>query len=85
MPQASASSTHDASARLANARDHLIVGVADAVDSGVEAARDARDRLVESGRGVIGEAAQLIRSRPLATVGVALAVGYLFAKATGRR
>ena len=71
------------------ARDQLTVGVADAVDSGMEAARTAKavldqklDGLIDSGKDVIDQAEDLIRTRPWASFGAAFAAGYLIAKLT---
>ena len=71
------------------ARDRATVGVADAVNSGMEAARGAKavideklEGLIDSGRDVIDQAEDLIRSRPWASFGAAFAAGYLIAKVT---
>lgn len=73
--------------QAALARDHITVGVADAVNSGVEAARNAKamldeklEGLIDSGKDVIDQAEDLIRSRPWVSFGAAFAVGYLIAK-----
>jgi len=78
--------------KAALARDQLTVGVADAVDSGMEAARTAKaaideklEGLIDSGKDVIDQAEDLIRTRPWASFGVAFAAGYLIAKLTARR
>ena len=75
--------------KAALARDQLTVGVADAVDSGLEAARTAKavldqklDGLIDSGKDVIDQAEDLIRSRPWVSFGAAFAAGYLIAKLT---
>jgi ElaB/YqjD/DUF883 family membrane-anchored ribosome-binding protein len=75
--------------KAALARDQLTVGVADAVDSGLEAARTAKavldqklDGLIDSGKDVIDQAEELIRTRPWASFGAAFAAGYLIAKLT---
>ena len=75
--------------QAALARDHLTVGVADAVDSGMEAARTAKavldqklDGLIDSGKDVIDQAEELIRTRPWVSFGAAFAAGYLIAKLT---
>ena len=77
--------------QLGVARDQIIVGVADAVNSGVDAAREAKakvsenlDSLLDQGKDLMGQAGEVIRSRPWATVGVALATGYLIAKLSKR-
>jgi ElaB/YqjD/DUF883 family membrane-anchored ribosome-binding protein len=78
--------------KIAMARDHLTVGVADAVNDGLAAAKEAKqvldeklDSLIDSGKDVIDQAEDLIRSRPWASFGVAFAAGYLIAKLTARR
>lgn len=75
--------------KAALARDQLTVGVADAVDSGMEAARNAKaaldekfEGLIDSGKDVIDQAEELIRSRPWVSFGAAFAAGYLIAKLT---
>jgi ElaB/YqjD/DUF883 family membrane-anchored ribosome-binding protein len=73
--------------QLGVARDQIIVGVADAVNSSVDAAREVKakvgenlDSLLDQGKDLLGQAGEVIRSRPWATVGVAVAAGYLLAK-----
>lgn len=73
------------------ARDHITVGVADAVNSGVDAAREAKaelddklDKLLDQSKDLLGQAEDLIRSRPWASFGAAFAAGYLIAKLTRR-
>jgi ElaB/YqjD/DUF883 family membrane-anchored ribosome-binding protein len=75
--------------KAALARDHVTVGVADAVNSGVEAAKNAKavldeklEDLIDSGKDVIDQAEELIRSRPWVSFGAAFAAGYLIAKLT---
>ena len=75
--------------KAALARDHITVGVADAVNSGVEAASRAKaaldeklEGLIDSGKDVIDQAEDLIRSRPWVSFGAAFAAGYLIAKLT---
>lgn len=75
--------------KAALARDHVTVGVADAVNSGVEAAKNAKavldeklEDLIDSGRDVIDQAEDLIRQRPWVSFGAAFAAGYLIAKLT---
>ena len=75
--------------KAALARDHITVGVADAVNSGVEAAKNAKavldeklEGLIDSGKDVIDQAEDLIRSRPWVSFGAAFAAGYLIAKLT---
>jgi ElaB/YqjD/DUF883 family membrane-anchored ribosome-binding protein len=75
--------------RAALARDQITVGVADAVNSGVDAAKHAKavldeklEGLIDSGKDVIDQAEDLIRSRPWVSFGAAFAAGYLIAKLT---
>ena len=75
--------------KAALARDHITVGVADAVNSGVDAAKQAKavldeklEGLIDSGRDVIDQAEDLIRTRPWVSFGAAFAAGYLIAKLT---
>ena len=75
--------------KAALARDQLTVGVADAVDSGMDAARTAKavldeklEGLIDSGKDVIDQAEELIRTRPWVSFGAAFAAGYLIAKLT---
>ncbi len=75
--------------KAALARDQVTVGVADAVNSGVEAAKNAKavldeklEGLIDSGKDVIDQAEDLIRSRPWVSFGAAFAAGYLIAKLT---
>jgi ElaB/YqjD/DUF883 family membrane-anchored ribosome-binding protein len=75
--------------KAALARDQITVGVADAVNSGVDAARNAKamldeklEGLIDSGKDVIDQAEDLIRTRPWASFGAAFAAGYLIAKLT---
>ena len=91
MSNASVSHLKNATEQLGLARDHLTVGVADAVNSGVDAAREVKaqagesvDMLLDQGKDLVGQAAEVIRSRPWATVGIALAAGYVVAKLAGR-
>ena len=75
--------------KAALARDHITVGVADAVNTGVEAAKNAKavldeklEGLIDSGKDVIDQAEDLIRTRPWVSFGAAFAAGYLIAKLT---
>ena len=75
--------------KAALARDHITVGVADAVNSGVDAAKNAKaildeklEGLIDSGKDVIDQAEDLIRTRPWVSFGAAFAAGYLIAKLT---
>ncbi|MEO5596929.1 MAG: hypothetical protein ABIQ97_07260 [Lysobacteraceae bacterium] len=72
---------------LGLARDHITVGVADAVNAGVDAAREVKadlddklESLVEQGKDMLDQAEDLIRTKPWASFGVAFAAGYLIAK-----
>ena len=83
------SSLSSALDKAALARDHVTVGVADAVNSGVEAAKNAKaildeklEGLIDSGKDVIDQAEDLIRSRPWVSFGAAFAAGFLIAKLT---
>lgn len=75
--------------KAALTRDQITVGVADAVNSGVDAAKHAKavldeklEGLIDSGKDVIDQAEDLIRSRPWVSFGAAFAAGYLIAKLT---
>ncbi len=75
--------------KAALARDQVTVGVADAVESGMEAARSAKamldekfEGLIDSGKDVIDQAEDIIRTRPWVSFGAAFAAGYLIAKLT---
>jgi ElaB/YqjD/DUF883 family membrane-anchored ribosome-binding protein len=90
---AESEATHlrNAGDHLGLARDHITVGVADAVSSGVDAAREAKaelddklEKLLDQGKDMVGQAEDLIRSRPWASFGAAFAAGYLIAKFTRR-
>ena len=92
MSEGIASALEGATEKLSLVRDHVIVGVADVVNAGVGAARAAKekvgsgvDTLLDQGKDLADDTAELIRSRPWATVGVALAVGYIIAKLTSRK
>ena len=85
----SESSVSNAIDQAALARDKITVGVADAVNSGVDAARNAKavldeklEGLIDSSKDVIDQAEELIRSRPWVSFGAAFAAGYLIAKLT---
>lgn len=87
------SKTHLRSAgeHLGLARDHITVGVADAVNSGMDAAREAKaeldvklEKMMEQGKDLLGQAEDLIRSKPLASFGIAFAAGFVIAKLTRR-
>ena len=92
MSDANGSTFSGVTDKLGVARDQVIVGVADAVNSTVDAARVAKDKvgegldsLLDQGKDLVEDAGDVIRSRPWTTVGIALAVGYLIAKATSRK
>jgi len=87
----SVSHLHNATEQLGLARDHLTVGVADAVNAGVDAAREVKaqasesvDKLVDQGKDIVAQAGEAISSRPWTMVGVALAAGYVLARLRGR-
>lgn len=86
--------THIESAResLGDARDALKTGVADALDASAIAAREAKAELdeklqglLDQGKGMLNQAEDLIRSKPLASFGIAFAAGYLVAALTRRK
>ena len=86
------SSVASAIDQAALARDQITVGVADAVESGMDAARGAKaaldeklEGLIDSGKDLLGQAEELIRTRPWASAGAAFAAGYLIAKLTQSR
>lgn len=77
---------------LGEARDALASGVSDALDAGAAAAREAKAELddklqglLDQGKAMLGQAEDLIRSKPLASFGVAFAAGYLVAALTRRK
>lgn len=77
---------------LGEAREALRAGVAEALDAGAAAAKEARAELddklsglMDQGKALLGQAEELIRSRPLASFGVAFAAGYLVAALTRRK
>lgn len=86
--------THIESAResLGDARDALKAGVSDAIDASAVAAREAKAELdeklqglLDQGKGMLTQAEDLIRSKPLASFGIAFAAGYLVAALTRRK
>ncbi len=92
MSDAPVSTLQGVTEKLSLARDHVIVGVADAVNATAKAAGIAKDKasegldsLLDQGKDLVEDAGDVIRSRPWATVGVALAVGYILAKMTSRK
>jgi len=87
MSNANVSHLQNATEQLGLARDHITVGVADAVNSGVDAVREVKaqaheslDDLLDQGKDIASHAADIIRSRPWAAAGVALAAGYVLSK-----
>ncbi|HEX5693382.1 MAG TPA: hypothetical protein VFY00_02045 [Arenimonas sp.] len=77
---------------LGDARDALKSGVNEALEAGAAAAHEARAELdeklqglLDQGRGMLNQAEDLIRSKPLASFGVAFAAGYLIAALTRRK
>ena len=87
-----ASHMDQAKENLGEARDALKSGVAEAVDASAAAAREAKaelderlEGLLEQGKGLMTQAEDLIRSKPLASFGVAFAAGYLVAALTRRK
>ena len=72
---------------LGLARDHVIVGVADAVNSTVGLAGDVKDKLadgldvlVDRGGDLLVQVGRTIRARPIVTVGAAIVAGFVIAK-----
>ena len=63
----------------ADLADGALAGIAAAEQAG-GAAREQMDVLMDKGRDLIDSAAELVRERPLTSVGVAFAAGYLIAK-----
>ncbi|XHS31676.1 hypothetical protein ACFJI1_16030 [Pseudoxanthomonas sp. UC29_72] len=59
--------------------DGALAGLS-AAEFGGEAAREQMDALMDKGRDLIDSAAELIRERPLASFGIALAAGWVIAK-----
>jgi len=77
---------------LGDARDALKSGVTDAMDATAAAASEAKAEieeklqgLLDQGKGMLTQAEDLIRSKPLASFGVAFAAGYLVAALTRRK
>ncbi|MFH1599220.1 MAG: hypothetical protein ABIJ73_02120 [Pseudomonadota bacterium] len=90
--QANARHIDQAKENLGDARDALKSGVDEALEAGAAAASEARaeineqlEGLMEQGRGMLNQAEDLIRSKPLASFGVAFAAGYLVAALTRRK
>ena len=63
--------------------DSALSGLA-AAESGGAAAKEQVDALMDKGRDLVDSAAELIRERPLASFGVAVAAGWLVAALTRR-
>ncbi len=87
MTDKTESHLQNAGDHLGLARDHITVGVADAVNAGADAAREVKadlddklESLVEQGKDMLDQAEDLIRTKPWASFGVAFAAGYLIAK-----
>ena len=77
---------------LGEARDALKSGVTGAMDATAAAASEAKAEieeklqgLLDQGKGMLTQAEDLIRSKPLASFGVAFAAGYLVAALTRRK
>lgn len=88
----SASHLDSAKENLGDAREALKSGVSDALDASAAAAREAKAELdeklqglLDQGKAMLGQAEDLIRSKPLASFGVAFAAGYLVAALTRRK
>lgn len=63
----------------ADLADSALAGIA-ALEDGGAAAKEQVDALMDKGRDLIDSAADLIRERPIASFGVAFAVGFVIAK-----
>lgn len=63
----------------ADLADSALAGIAAAERAG-DAARERVDVLMDKGRDLMDDAAELIRERPLASFGVALAAGWVIAR-----
>lgn len=92
MPDTPASHIDAAKENLDDAREAIKSGVTEAIDAGAAAAREAKlelddklQSLIEKGKEMLGDAEDLIRSKPLASFGVAFAAGYLLAALTRRK
>lgn len=77
---------------LGEARDALKAGVSEAMGASAAAAREAKAELddklqglLDQGKGLLNQAEDLIRSKPLASFGIAFAAGYLVAALTRRK
>jgi ElaB/YqjD/DUF883 family membrane-anchored ribosome-binding protein len=67
------------SAVKADLADSALAGIA-AFEEGGAVAKEQVDALMDKGRDLIDSAADLIRERPIASFGVAFAVGFVIAK-----
>ncbi|HEY2347183.1 MAG TPA: hypothetical protein VGH80_15130 [Xanthomonadaceae bacterium] len=81
----------DLATGVGDAREHLSAGVSEAMGSSKDAAREAKaelddklEKLLDQGKDMIGQAEDLIRSRPWTSFGAAFAAGFLLAKLTRR-
>ena len=77
---------------LGEARDALKSSITDALSATAAAANEAKAEiedkiqgLLDQGKGMLVQAEDLIRSKPLASFGVAFAAGYLVAALTRRK
>lgn len=91
-PDAAVRHLDAAKENLGEARDALKSGVTDALDATAAAANEAKAELedklqglLDQGKGMLTQAEELIRSKPLASFGVAFAAGYLVAALTRRK
>ena len=87
--EVAASHLDAAKENLGEARDALKSGVTDALGATAAAANEAKAEiedkiqgLLDQGKGMLVQAEDLIRSKPLASFGVAFAAGYLVAALT---
>ena len=90
--EVAASHLDAAKENLGDARDALKSGVTDALGATAAAANEAKAEieekiqgLLDQGKGMLVQAEDLIRSKPLASFGVAFAAGYLVAALTRRK
>ncbi len=81
-----------ARSHLGEAGEAIKAGAAEALESGAAAAAEARAELdaklqglLDQGKGLMNQAEDLIRSKPLASFGIAFAAGYLVAALTRRK
>ena len=90
--QGDAGHLDQAKENLREAKAALKAGASDALDAGAAAAREAKAELddklqglLDQGKGLLTQAEDLIRSKPLASFGIAFAAGYLVAALTRRK